>query len=187
MQYEVEIGGKRHEVVVTRSGGGFAVTVDGRTRYVDAACVPPQTMSLVVDNVEPAEHNASAVQQDRRDAVARVYDVTVAPVPGVGDLQVHVGTVPVTVTVNGRRRYRQKHAGSGAGSGPQRIVAPMPGKIVRVLVAAGDPVNARQPLVVVEAMKMENELRAGRDGVVSEIHLRQGMSVEAGALLLVIK
>jgi glutaconyl-CoA/methylmalonyl-CoA decarboxylase subunit gamma len=187
MQYEVEIGGKRRQVVVTRAGGGLAVSVDGWTHYVDAVRVDPQTMSLVVDRVQPAEHSTSGAPQDPRDAVARVYDVTIAPVPGGGDLQVHVGPVPVTVTVNGRRRYGQAHAGGGAGSGPQRIVAPMPGKIVRVLVAAGDTVGARQPVVVVEAMKMENELRAGREGTVAEIHVRQGMSVEAGALLLVIQ
>ncbi len=59
----------------------------------------------------------------------------------------------------------------------------MPGKVVRVLVKPGDAVRARQPVVVVEAMKMENELRAGRDGTVAEIHAREGTSVDAGALL----
>ena len=91
------------------------------------------------------------------------------------------------MTLNGRRRWGQKQDGRGAGSGPQRVIAPMPGKIVRVLVKAGDRVGPRQPVVVVEAMKMENELRAGRDGTVAEIHVREGMSVDAGALLLVIQ
>jgi biotin carboxyl carrier protein len=63
----------------------------------------------------------------------------------------------------------------------------MPGKVVRVLVKSGEPVRARQPLVVVEAMKMENELRAGRDGLVAEIHAREGESVDAGALLIVVQ
>jgi biotin carboxyl carrier protein len=63
----------------------------------------------------------------------------------------------------------------------------MPGKVVRVLVATGDTVRARQPVVVVEAMKMENELRASRGGTVAEVHARQGMSVDAGALLVVIQ
>lgn len=187
MQYEVEIGGKRRQIVVTRTGGGFAVSVDGRTRYVDAARVDAQTLSLVVDSVQPAEHNAATSQAAAGESGRRGYTVSVAPGPGAGELQVHVGTVPVAVSVNGRRRYGQKHAGSGAGTGPQRVVAPMPGKIVRVLVAAGDTVSPRQPLVVVEAMKMENELRAGREGTIAEIHVRQGMSVEAGALLLVIQ
>ena len=63
----------------------------------------------------------------------------------------------------------------------------MPGKIVRVLVKPGDAVQVRQPLVVVEAMKMENEIRAGRDGTVGEVHAQEGASVEAGTLLVVIQ
>jgi biotin carboxyl carrier protein len=62
----------------------------------------------------------------------------------------------------------------------------MPGKVVRVLVQAGQAVRARQPIVVIEAMKMENELRAGHDGTVTELQARDGQSVEAGALLAVI-
>jgi biotin carboxyl carrier protein len=62
----------------------------------------------------------------------------------------------------------------------------MPGKIVRVLVAAGDQVTARQGLVVVEAMKMENELRAPHAGRVAELTVREGQAVEAGATLAVI-
>ena len=76
--------------------------------------------------------------------------------------------------------------GAQPGSGPQRIVSPMAGKIVRVLVKSGEAVRARQPLVVVEAMKMENELRALRDGTVVEIYAREGTSVDAGALLVVV-
>jgi biotin carboxyl carrier protein len=63
----------------------------------------------------------------------------------------------------------------------------MPGKVVRVLVAVGDAVEPRQPMIVVEAMKMENELRASRAGTVSEVHVREGVSVEAGAPLVVIQ
>ncbi|MDE3153993.1 MAG: acetyl-CoA carboxylase biotin carboxyl carrier protein subunit, partial [Acidobacteriota bacterium] len=66
-------------------------------------------------------------------------------------------------------------------------VAPMPGKVVRVLVAPGDAVTVRQPLVVVEAMKMENELRSPKDGVVREIKVGEGVSVEAGSLLVVVE
>jgi len=62
----------------------------------------------------------------------------------------------------------------------------MSGKVVRVLVQTGEAVHARQPVVVIEAMKMENELRATRDGTVAEITVRDGQSVDAGALLVVI-
>jgi biotin carboxyl carrier protein len=63
----------------------------------------------------------------------------------------------------------------------------MSGKVIRLLAGTGDVVRARQPIVVVEAMKMENELRAGRDGTVAAIHVKEGASVDAGALLLEIQ
>ena len=168
MQYEVEVGGRRLQVVVTRAGDGFAVSVDGRTRQVDAARIDAHTLSLVVDSVWSKE-------------------VSLAANAATGQLDVHVGATPVAVTLNGRRRWGRKDDASGAGSGPQRLSAPMPGKVVRMLVKKGETVTARQPVVVVEAMKMENELRASRDGTVAEIQVSEGMSVEAGALLLVIQ
>jgi biotin carboxyl carrier protein len=168
MQYEVEIGGRRLQVVVTRSGDGFAVAIDGRTRQVDAARIDAHTLSLLVDSVWSNE-------------------VSIVPDPAGGVLDVHAGATRVAVTLNGRRRWGRKDEGSGRSSGPQRLAAPMPGKVVRVLVKAGDRVAARQPVVVVEAMKMENELRASREGTVAEVHVREGMSVDAGALLVVIQ
>ena len=65
-------------------------------------------------------------------------------------------------------------------------MASMSGKVVRVLVQTGEAVHARQPVVVIEAMKMENELRATHDGTVADIKVRDGQSVDAGALLVVI-
>ena len=167
MQYEVDIGGRRRQVSVTRAGDRFAVDVDGGTKLVDVARIDAHTLSLIVDGVWP-------------------IDVTLAPAAAGGDLTITVGGIPIPVTLNGRRRWGRKEDGGGA-SGPQRLAAPMPGKVVRVLVAPGDAVRARQPVVVVEAMKMENELRAGRDGAVAEVHVHEGMSVEAGALLVVIQ
>jgi biotin carboxyl carrier protein len=70
--------------------------------------------------------------------------------------------------------------------GPSRLTAPMPGRIVRVLSAAGADVVAGQGLVVIEAMKMENELRAPRGGRLTEVLVREGQAVEAGALLAVV-
>jgi len=177
MQYEVEIGGRRRQVVVTRTGGTFAVSVEGKTRSVDVARVDAHTLSLVVDSVYP--ENSSV----RRAG----YEVSVVPDPAARQVVVHVGPVPVVVTLDGRRGWGRKDDGRASGSGPQRLVAPMAGRIVRVLVNAGDTVRARQPIVVVEAMKMENELRASREGTVAEIHVREGVSVDAGALLIVIQ
>jgi len=76
---------------------------------------------------------------------------------------------------------------SAIGSGRQNVTAPMPGKVVRVLVAAGDVVETAQGLVVVEAMKMQNELKAARPGRVVEIRGRDGETVAAGDVLVVLE
>jgi biotin carboxyl carrier protein len=69
----------------------------------------------------------------------------------------------------------------------QKVTAPMPGRVVRVLVGPGDEIAVRQPVVVVEAMKMENELRSPKAGRVKEVPVSAGMSVEAGRTLVVIE
>jgi biotin carboxyl carrier protein len=142
------------------------VVVDGRLHHVDFARIDAHTLSLIVDS--------------------GAHETTIAPEPG-GGLVVLVGVTPVGVKLNGRRRDGRRSGSAVAGAGPLRITAPMPGRVVRVLVKPGDDVRARQPVVVVEAMKMENELRADRDGAVAEVHVREGMSVEAGALLILIQ
>ena len=163
MQYEVEIGRRVHQVSIRSEGGRYVVAVDDHERVIDAARVDSMTWSLIVDGVS--------------------REVTVVP-SGAGPLDVRVGDAVVAVTVNGRRRVR---AAEGAGeSGTQRLIAPMPGRVVRVLVQRGDVVSARQPMVVVEAMKMENELRASVGGVVSEVYVEGGQSVEVGTLLALI-
>jgi len=179
MQYEVDIDGRLRHVVVMRVGDRFTVSVDGRTSEVDATRVDPYTLSLLID--AEARSASGAI-----DGIAGSHEVTIAPDPATRQLTVRVGTVPIAVSLNGRRRWGRKDDGGHAASGPQRVVAPMPGKVVRVLVKPGDPVRARQGLVVIEAMKMENELRAVRDGTVTEVQAREAASVEAGAVLVVI-
>jgi biotin carboxyl carrier protein len=165
------MGGRTRRVTARRSGRGFAVEVDGRTWQVDLARSGPHSLSLIVDNGRGHES----------------ADVTIAPGPSPDQLTVHVGPIPIAMTLNGRRHRRTAGDGAGSSSGPQRVTAPMPGKVVRVLVKPGDLVAARQPLVVVEAMKMENELRAARAGTVTDVQAREHLSVEAGALLVVIQ
>jgi acetyl/propionyl-CoA carboxylase alpha subunit len=193
MHYEVEVNGRLRTVDVTRTGDGFAVEVDGHPRNVDAKRIDAQTLSLLIGDMRPEGDS----RPDLRGRSAS-YEVAISHPLASGPLRVHVGTSPVAVTLNGRRRrkadgshgggLRGVHGGArGEEDGLQRVVAPMPGKVMRVLVAAGDAVKARQPLVVVEAMKMENEVRAVRDGHVAAIHVREGASVDAGALLIELK
>lgn len=84
-------------------------------------------------------------------------------------------------------RQWKRGAGAAGASGPAAIVAPMPGKVVRILVSEGDLVTAGQGIVVVEAMKMQNELKSPRDGKVSAIKATPNQSVSAGAILALIE
>jgi biotin carboxyl carrier protein len=173
VQYEVEVNGRIRRVFLQRTGGRFVVSVDGRTRHVDVARpgvggnTAARTLSLIV---EPGA----------------TFDIGIVPGAVTGLLSVRVGAVSCAVALNAGRSRRQ-HDEPDHGSGPQRLVAPMPGKIVRVAVTPGESVRARQTVVVIEAMKMENELRSGRAGTVGELHVREGALVEAGELLVVIR
>ena len=165
MRYDVDVNGRIVRVVVRRANGHFVVSVDGREWTIDAARVDAHTLSLLVGSSS--------------------QEVTVATDATPGQFAVGVNGVPLSVTVNGRRRWARKEEGGAAG-GPQQLIAPMPGKIIRVLAKVGGAVQPRQPLIVVEAMKMENELRATRNGIVSELLVKEGQSVDAGTLLLVV-
>jgi biotin carboxyl carrier protein len=106
-----------------------------------------------------------------------------------GELIVHVNGVAVPLSIVDRRRRRGRSGSGepGTDTRPKAIAAPMPGRIVRVLVQPGEAVRAGQGLIVVEAMKMENELRAPRGGTVAEVRVREGASVEADAVLVVLR
>ncbi len=175
MQYEVEVNGRACQVHVHRHGGQFSVSVDGREWMVDAARIDSHLVSLLV-----ARH----VPEPEGSEPAASHEVAITTDPS-GQMTVLTRGIPVVAALNSRRRWGRRDEGP-AGSGPQKIVAPMPGKIVRVPVKRGDAVQPKQSLVVVEAMKMENDLRAAHGGVVAEILVEEGQSVEAGAVLLVI-
>ena len=96
---------------------------------------------------------------------------------------VTVGSRHYLVEVRDPRRWRRDGAGVRE-KGPQEIVAPMPGKIVKVLVSENQEIARGQGLLVIEAMKMQNEIRAHRAGRVERIYAQEGTGVEAGFRLL---
>jgi len=175
MTFEIEMNGRTRAVSIERAGGAaggagrFRVTVDGRLSLVDAQRSAAFDLSLVF--VEE-DHAAVAVQ--------------LAPGQAPGELLAYLGGRTLPVGVNARRTGRAA-AETGAGAhGEQKIVAPMPGRVVRVLVAPGDAVQIHQPVIVVEAMKMENELRSPKAGTVRDVAVNAGTSVETGRVLVVI-
>jgi biotin carboxyl carrier protein len=169
--FEIEVDGRTRRVSVERpSPGRYHVTVDGTMHEVDAARVGDYGLSLLLG----AESNASR-------------EVFVAPAGVQGELLVGLDGRTVAVTVNARRTPRRGLDRALHADGEQEIVAPMPGRVVRVLVTAGDQVADRQALIVVEAMKMENELRSPKAGRVKHVAVTPGMSVDGGRVLIVIE
>jgi biotin carboxyl carrier protein len=170
-QVDIELDGTRRRVALRRDGAGWIAGIDGR--------------EVGVSVVEAGDRWSMLVG-------TASYEIAFVPAPG-GELIVHVNgvAVPLTVIESGRPKPWAKAARRGrrgdADSSPRAIVAPMPGRIVRVLVKPEEAVAARQPLVVVEAMKMENELRAPRAGTVAEVRVVEGASVEANTVLVVLK
>lgn len=175
MMFEIAIGDRVRTVGIARKGGLLHVDLDGRLHVVDARRVNESVVSMLV-------------QLDGADAPSRSIDAAFAAQPAAGDFDVHFDgrTIPVQVRPAGSFG-RQKEDTAAGGSGPQRVTSPMPGKVVRILVKPGAEVKARQGLVVVEAMKMENELRAARDGRVREVAVAEGQSVDAGTVLLIVE
>lgn len=176
MTFDVAIGGTVRTVSIVRKGGVLHVELNGRPHVVDARRVGDAVISMLV-------------QLDGAAAPTRSVDAALASKAAADEFDVHLDgvTIPLQIRQAGSFGRQKKDGPGGQASGPQRLTAPMPGKVVRVLVKPGDAVTARQGLVVVEAMKMENELRAARDGRVRDVSVREGQSVDAGAVLLVVE
>jgi biotin carboxyl carrier protein len=178
MMLEVEIGGRVRSVTIEAigavgpGGGRFRVVVrDGAegARTVEEIDARPTDLGLSLVFA----------------GSGRSLDLAVTERAG-GEHFVQFPHLGLTAVVEGRRARRGPAADTAA-AGEQRVLAPMPGRIVRVLVKTGDEVMARQGLVVVEAMKMENELTAGRAGRVKDVGVTEGQSVQAGQLLVIVE
>ena len=147
--------------------GEFTVAVDGKPRVMNVAWIDAETLSLI-------------------DGAA-VHELRIHP-RGNGAIGVERGGRLVDVAVAKQDRVPVRGSGAPAPdvASSHTVKSPMPGRVVRLLVAVGDRVAARQGVIVVEAMKMENELRSARDGIVKEIAVSAGATVESGAVLMVI-
>jgi biotin carboxyl carrier protein len=170
MTFEIELNGRTRSVAIERVAASphrYRVTVDGVLHVVDAVRVDEGVLSLILP-----EAGAS-------------HQVAIGNGKGPGEQTVTLAEGSFNVIVNGRRTRRAADAAGVAGE--QRIVAPMPGKVLRVLARVGDEVALRQPLIVVEAMKMENELSSPKTGRVKEVAVSEGQSVEAGRLLAIVE
>ena len=165
MNFVATIGDRAERVEVTGAHGRYRLMIESEVWEVDARLTAQGICSLLIDGV------------------SYVADVTArdgACVVGVADetyvIQVEEATRYLILT----------KAGAAAGAGPQTLTAPLPGKITHVAIEAGDTVAAGDTLLVIEAMKMENELRARAPGTVAEVRVQPGQAVNAGDVLVVI-
>ncbi len=161
-------GGKREETIEVQPDGPgiYRVRVGGQAYRVDAFRHDYGTVSLIVDT------ESYSVQLDRRET----------------DVKVHIRGSQYALEILDERRLRMRRAAARfTVSGKQAITAPMPGKVVKVLVRAGDAVREGQGVVVIEAMKMENEMRSPKDGKVVELLVSEGQAVDRGTRLAVVE
>jgi biotin carboxyl carrier protein len=166
------------------------MTLDGRILSVDVTAIAGRLALLIGPPVlrqVRGTPGSSRGEGGRHEASRRSYEVAVERRSNGGRIVYVNGlAIPVSI-VDPRERLVRRRSSASADTGPRSIVSPMPGRIVKVLVRKGEVVAAQQGLVVVEAMKMENELRAPRAGQVSAVNVVEGMSVEGGAVLLVME
>jgi biotin carboxyl carrier protein len=163
--YEVSIDGKNHRLELNKVEARWECKLDGENIEVDAVIARPNVLSVIV--------NGQAFEVKREQSAT--------------DLHLWVKSARFAVDVRDPRSLRSRRATAGGVEGPQKIHAPMPGKIVRILAPAGTAVTAGQGVLVIEAMKMQNELKSPKDGVVKQIVAAEGASVTAGEVLAVVE
>jgi len=211
MTCEVETRGGRRTIEIRRRGSEWETILDGRILSVDVTVIAGR-LSLLIGPPKGGPHDSGPPKGGPHDSgpreggpydsepprggpydggrPARSYEVVIDrrlnnERRSNGERIAYVNGLAVPVSIlDPRERLVHKRGAAAAEAGPRSIVSPMPGRIVKVLVREGDTVAAQQGLVVVEAMKMENELRAPRAGQVTAVKVVEGMSVEASAVLV---
>jgi biotin carboxyl carrier protein len=184
MNVDVMVNGRPWKVAVEPAGqaGTYTVTIKGKSRMVDASWIDADTLSLIDGNTarEIRLHAREATGAVGVEFSGKLYEAVVVPPEAK---KRNRDPFPAFGSAN-----KDPDSFSTAGAlEPASIKTPMPGRVVRVLVAVGDRVTAGQGVAVVEAMKMENDLRTPRDGVVTEVLVSAGAAVDGGAVLVVIE
>ncbi len=164
MIYDVTSEGKSYRLELNRVDGRWSCRLDGREMEVDAILARPDVLSLRIGN--------------------QAYEVKSERV--ANETHLWVGSSRFAVEVRDPRSLRGRTR-AGEDEGPRKIVAPMPGKVVRLLVAEGDEVEAGAGIAVVEAMKMQNEIKSPKKGIIQKILASEGSAVNAGDVLIVVE
>ncbi len=165
MKFVATVGDRVDTVEITGSAGAYRVTIGDQVWEVDARLTGQGRYSLLIGGVS--------------------YVADVTPREDVSIVDVGGETYAVQVEEHARHLIRT-HGGAGAGAGVRTLTAPLPGRVTHVAVQPGQAVQPGDTLVVIEAMKMENEFKASAAGTVAEVRVQPGQAVNAGDVLLVI-
>jgi len=164
MTYEIAIDGKQYRLDLDQIDGRWTCSVDGHDVEVDAVLARPNVLSLRIGN------KAYEVKCERVSSEIHVW---------VGS-QRFAAEVRDPRSLRGRVRAADDH-------GPKKLTAPMPGKVVRILVGQGNEVEAGAGVLVVEAMKMQNEVKSPKKGAIQKILVTEGAAVNAGDVLAIVE
>jgi biotin carboxyl carrier protein len=165
MLYEVTIDGKNHRVELERADGGWQCRLDGLLLNVDTVLTRPNVLSLLLSG--------------------NAYDIKRELTPT--GMNIWVGTTRYEAQIRDPRSLRRRRDGVGDDLSPKKLVAPMPGKVVRILVSEMMEVEAGQGILIVEAMKMQNEIKSPKKGVLQKLLAAEGSNVNAGDVLAVVE
>ena len=164
MTYEIAIDGKNYRLELSQVDGGWKCRLDGREIEIDAVLARPDVLSLRIGN--------------------KAYEVKCERVGS--DMHLWVGSMRFAAEVRDPRSLRSRTRAVDD-HGPRRLIAPMPGKVVRILLSEGAEVEAGDGVMVVEAMKMQNEIKSPKRGVVKKISASAGAAVNPGDVLAIVE
>ena len=164
MIYEVTVNGRDYRVELeAQDGGAWSCRINGDQLTVNSAALASGLLSILIGG-ESYEIFADTAQR-----------------------QIAIGPTRYTVEVRDPRSWRSRRSRAGVDVGARKIVAPMPGKVVRIIASNGTQVEQGSGVVVIEAMKMQNELKSPKKGRVTKMLATEGMAVNAGDVLAVIE
>lgn len=167
MKLQAELNNEKHEVEIRRDGDNVFATIDGRSYKLEASEPEPNVFLLKHDG--------------------RIYEVYVSPGQSGSASLIRIGSDEFDIAIYDPKRLRGSGADHEHGEGLAEIRTAMPGKVVRILVESGTEVKKGDSIIVVEAMKMQNEMKSPKDGIVKEIRASEGATVNAGDILAIIE
>lgn len=172
-----------YDVVVTDSRG------QASTHRVELKRVPDSEAWLCQTDGQPFAFDSAQPEADVLSLLVagRSYEIRRDGSGANGELSVVISGLRYAAEVSDPRSLRGRKVKAGSADGPKKIKAPMPGKVVRILAPEGTAVEAGQGVIVIEAMKMQNELKAPKTGTVKKIVVAVGATVNAGDILAIIE